>query len=389
MVGEHARPVLLDATDPSAMREAKELRQRPDIRFVAALSQSLDDLFRIDFPFVAPGSPEYEATRHEWLLNRWNGGKVEELGVYALIPWRRTLVHLPDRDAFLRLRTARNKFLISEEEQQRMYGANIGIAGLSVGLSAVTSLTLSGAGAHLRIGDLDSLSIVNLNRLPGSVCDVGSPKTTIAARRIYELDPFAEVEVFERGLELDQLDQFLTGLDVFVEEMDDIHLKIAARFAARRLGVPVVMATDNGDNTFIDVERFDLDPEYPLFHGWVNEEVLNNCPRQPSLAERVRLADAIVGREVTPRTQFSLQSVGTRLPAWPQLGNAAVLSGVAVSYAIRRLVCGQELPSGRYHVSLDACLDPTYSDSDSVEARLTHTREFGQSFELLFGGEIG
>jgi hypothetical protein len=90
---------------------------------------------------------------------------------------------------------------------------------------------------------------------------------------------------------------------------------------------------------------------------------------------------------VTTRTQSSLQAVGTRLPAWPQLGNAATLSGAAVSYVVRRLVCGQEVPSGRYHVSLDASLDPEYSSADAAEARRNHTREFGESFELLFGSE--
>jgi len=363
------------------------LKNSSDTHFVDAFGQALDDLFRLDFPFVATEAPEYAATKFRWLDERWNGGSIDSLGVYAYFPWRRTIVHLPDRDTFQRLRTARNKNLVTEQEQAQMYGATVGIAGLSVGLSALNSLVLAGAAGSLRIGDHDVLSIANLNRLPASVCDVGVPKTEIAERRIYDLDPFAEVEVFDQGLADDNLDRFLRGLNVFVEEMDDIYLKIASRFAARRLGVPVVMATDNGDNSFVDVERYDLEPEYPIFHGRVSESILQSCPRNPSLREKVRLADAIVGRDITPRMQQSLQAVGTRLPAWPQLGNAATLSGVAVSYTVRRIVCGEEMASGRYPISMDYSLDRTYSRSNSVALRKKQTAEFSKSFDVLFGAD--
>ena len=52
-----------------------------------------------------------------------------------------------------------------------------------------------------------------------------------------------------------------------LEEVDDLATKVEIRRHARALGVPVVMVTDDGDNVIVDVERYDLDPGYPLFHG--------------------------------------------------------------------------------------------------------------------------
>ena len=57
----------------------------------------------------------------------------------------------------------------------------------------------------------------------------------------------------------------MAGLDVLVEECDDIAMKALVREVARHHGVPVVM--DTSDRGLLDVERFDQEPERPIFHG--------------------------------------------------------------------------------------------------------------------------
>ncbi|GGX02162.1 hypothetical protein [Streptomyces lomondensis] len=218
-----------------------------------------------------------------------------------------------------------------------------------------------------------------LNRLPSSVCHLGLPKTRICAERVWELNPFQRVETFH-GLTAETIEAFLGNggdrLDLLIEETDDIHMKIHARFAARARRIPVLMATDNGDNTLLDVERFDLEPRRHLFHGAVEENRLRRVPRHPSHAEKVALACLLVGSGITPRMQLSLQQVGTRLTAWPQLGTAAALSGVALAYAARRILTGQLMPSGRYTVDLDALLDAEYQTPRAVDERTRINTEY-------------
>lgn len=350
------------------------------------ISEAVEDLFKINFPFIAINSPEYRKTFRQYLEKF---GDLSNYGVWAVFPWRKIAVHLPNEDDYFVLRTARNKFLITEEEQQKFYDAKIGIAGLSVGSSVLNTIVLSGGGQRMSIADNDTLAITNLNRLFSSVCDLGSNKAIAAARKVYEINPFQKLGVFTDGVTLKNIDEFFgTGderLQLFIEEMDDIKLKIDTRFRARELRIPVVMATDNGDNTIIDVERFDLEPHRPLFHGSVNEKLLTNTSERPSMIEKVRLASAIVGADVTPRTRLSLTLVGSKLPAWPQLGNAANLSGVAVSYVARRILTNEDMPSGRYEVNLDSLIDPNYQDAESIRARESQKQEFVKGFELLFG----
>jgi hypothetical protein len=354
---------------------------------IEAIPDALDDLFKVRFPHLMPGSPEAVATKETWLSTEWTPERTAEQTVWAYFPWKNTLVHLPSADVFFELRTTRNKFLITAEEQEQFYNAKIGIAGMSVGSAVLNALVLSGGGKHLRLADHDTLSITNLNRLFGSVCDLTTPKLTAAMRRAYEINPFAELVAFPEGVQESQLDTFFTEggkLDLFIEEVDDILMKVLTRRKARELGIPVLMATDNGDHTIIDVERFDLEPDRPLFHGRADEALLDTARTDMPMNERVRLAKTVVGSDITPRTQYSLMQVGQTIPSWPQLGNAAILSGAAISYTARRILTGQDMPSGRYTVNFDRDIEPGYTSPESVAERARLTEEFDQGFELIY-----
>ncbi|MRH91685.1 thiamine biosynthesis protein ThiF [Nocardia sp. SYP-A9097] len=280
---------------------------------------------------------------------------------YAVYDWRHTLVELPDPESFWRLRTARNRYLIDEPEQRAWARALIGIAGLSVGSSALTVCALTGA-QRFHLADPDRLGVTNLNRLPASVCDIGTRKTTLARRRVLELDPYASLRMFSDGVTPASADHFLgtapggERLTVLVEEMDDLTAKVDIRRRARRAGIPVVMATDNGDNAIVDIERFDLDPDYPLFHGRAGDLTALSGTALADPRERARIAQHIVGPEITPRTRYSLTEVGRSLQSWPQLGTAATLAGATAAYAARLIACGHALPSGRYRLDLDRAL---------------------------------
>lgn len=375
---------VVDATSAGALNR---LRGRAGIRVVDQFATSVEELFRIDFPHIAPQTIEY-ANTFEAFRHRFFGAPSDELGVWAYVPWRNTLIHLPNAEEFYRLRTARNLFLITDDEQRAFNSACIGIAGLSVGSSILKTIVLSGGPNTIRIADFDHLSISNLNRMVASVCDLGEHKAHIAARAIYEMNPFQELDVFDDGLREEDFETFFLSsrkLDLFIEEIDDLKLKITSRLFARKHQIPVVMATDNGDNTMIDVERFDEEPARPIFHGSLSDVDVTALPDVLSMADRVRLAARIVGSNITPRTQSSLMQVGTRLPAWPQLGNAATLCGTATSYVVRRITTGQSMPSGRYFVSLDAALDPTFDEPSSVNERTGQTADFEAGLRLLFG----
>jgi len=66
-------------------------------------------------------------------------------------------------------------------------------------------------GGTFHLADFDELSLSNLNRLRAGVHEVGLNKTVIAARQMYEIDPYLEIARFPDGLHEDNLDSFLVG----------------------------------------------------------------------------------------------------------------------------------------------------------------------------------
>jgi hypothetical protein len=386
------QPEILPVDDPATPSRIRSLQQEGLVeRYIDALPEAIEDLFKIEFPFIPTNDPTFATTFDQFQNEQWNQELSAQKSVLIYLPWKKTLVRIPRSDIYTRLRTARNRFLITEDEQLKYYAGTVGIAGMSIGSQVLTALTLTGGPSHLRLADFDVLSITNMNRLPGTIADLSQSKLLAAVRRTYEVNPFADLTLFPDGLQDDNLDQFFnqpSKLDVFIEECDNIRMKIISRFKARELGIPVIMSTDNGDNAIIDVERFDLEPNRPLFHGRVDEERLAKTSSSLPLAEKTRLANDIVGPDVVPRMQQSLQAVGSDLPAWPQLGTAAMISGVALSYITRRILTGQSMPSGRYEVHIDGSLDPQWNTPEAVAQRAQEKEEFIEGFNLVFSEEI-
>ncbi|MEU3472647.1 Rv1355c family protein [Rhodococcus sp. NPDC006774] len=294
-------------------------------------------------------------------------GDSEELPRWVHFPWRRTMVRVLGPRGFDRLRLDRNRNKITSEEQARFRDLRVGVVGLSVGHAVAHTLALEGLCGELRLADFDELDLSNLNRVPTSVFDLGVNKAVVAARRIAELDPYLNVQVFADGVTAETLDSFLDGLDLVVEECDSIDTKLLVRHHARARGIPVVMETSDGG--VLDVERFDLEPDRPVFHGLLGElktaDVADLTVEQKSTIAATLLEPS----KLSPRMIASVPEIGRTLSTWPQLGGDVALGGAAVTAAVRAFGRGEPLPSGRRRIDLDALvragLDPA-TDAENV-----------------------
>ncbi len=328
------RPIALDVRCRSERQILANLRADPGIDVLDVVERQRAELGRL----VPP--PD------DTLL--------EEPTRSVYFPWRRMVVHMLGPRAYATLRLDRNRHRITREEQERLGRQRVGVVGLSAGHAAAVTLALEGLCGELRLADPDEVEVSNLNRLPAAVVDVGTNKAVVAARRVAELDPYLPVHVLTSGVDRDNLDEFIAGLDVVVEECDDLGMKLLVREAARRQRVAVVMETS--DRGLLDVERFDLEPERAPFHGLlgdVDADALDSL----STAEKVPYVLAIVDApQGSARGTASLAEIGRTVSTWPQLGSEVTLGGAIVASAVRRLGLGEDLPSGRARVDLERVL---------------------------------
>jgi molybdopterin/thiamine biosynthesis adenylyltransferase len=292
-----------------------------------------------------------------------DGKEMEDFGVWAFYPWNNSLIHILDEKDFIEVRTNRNKHKITQKEQQVLTQKSIGIIGLSVGHSIATTLALERVCGEIRLADFDTLELSNLNRINSRLENIGVNKTIIAARAISEIDPYIKVVIEQNGISESNLSSFLLSpkrIDLLIEVCDGLDIKVLCREFAKKHQIPVVM--DTNDKGMLDIERFDLEPNRPIFHGLAGNltpetlKGLTNEQKIPYILE-------IVGADkISTRLKASMLEVEQSINTWPQLGSSVVLGGAITTDVSRRILLNQLQKSGRFYVDIEEIIN----DSDST-----------------------
>ena len=130
------------------------------------------------------------------------------------------------------------------EGQARLAASRVLVVGAGgLGVPALSYLAGAGVGT-IGIVDDDRLEASNLHRqVMYSARDVGEWKVDLAARRLREIDPTVDVEVFRGILAADTMDEVFDRYDVVLECTDDIRSKYLCSDAAVRTGTPIVFAS--------------------------------------------------------------------------------------------------------------------------------------------------
>jgi molybdopterin/thiamine biosynthesis adenylyltransferase len=328
-------------------------------------------------------SKQQDESKVEFVKNQLALPNSERNANWVFYPWKNEAVRILDEEAFIVCRTSRNQYKIQPSEQYRLHSKTIGVVGLSVGHAIACSIALERICSEIRIADFDTLELTNLNRIRTSLLNLGMSKSEIVYREVKELDPYIKVVCFPQGLNEDNIDEFIGGkssLDLIIEECDSIDIKLLIRERAKSKGVPVVM--EMSDRGMLDIERYDLNPSYPIFHGLVpantNYALLKSLKTSE---EKMPYMLPIVGVEtLSPRMKASLMEIGKTLDTWPQLGSDVLFGGALVTNVSRRLLLGEALSSGRFWLGLDDHFDgakgPELGERSFELRRLTEVRDY-------------
>ncbi|MDP1728043.1 MAG: Rv1355c family protein [Bacteroidota bacterium] len=313
-----------------------------------------------------------EATIERLMQTHLAGQSAEEYGVWVFYPWTKRMVHILDEEEFVFLRTNRNCYKITPEEQKILALKKIGIIGLSVGQSVALTLAMERGFGELRLADFDTLDLSNLNRLRAGLHQIGLSKTIICAREIAETDPFLKVKLFNEGIDENNIDAFFNEggmLDLLIEECDGLDIKILSRYKAKHYRVPVLM--DTSDRGMLDIERFDLEPDRDIIHGLVGEIDVSKL-KDLNMEERIEILLPMVGlNSLSERVKASMIEVSNSISSWPQLASAVVMGGGATAEMSRKILLGQCTVSGRFYIDLDEIIsEPIQNVTQNNDANL-------------------
>ncbi|MGH8763920.1 MAG: ThiF family adenylyltransferase [Nitrosospira sp.] len=170
---------------------------------------------------------------------------------------------------------SRNIGWLTPPEQEKLRHKRVAIAGLG-GVGGVHLLTLCRLGiGKFHLADFDTFDLANFNRQAGAtISTLGLGKLEVMIRQARDINPELELKGFANGVTADNLDDFLEGVDIYVDGLDffAFHARQQVFAACSTKRIPAVTAAPLGMGTavlnflpggmsFNDYFRFDDGPE--------------------------------------------------------------------------------------------------------------------------------
>lgn len=240
---------------------------------------------------------------------------------------------------------------VTQSELKRLRQARIAIAGLGgVGGSHVLTLTRLGIGSF-NLAEFDRFELHNFNRQAGAFMHtIGEPKIDVIAGMARAINPELDLRLFPAGVSLQNLDQFLNGVDLYVDGIDYFAFDIRrAVFAAcRERGIPAITAAPLGMGAALLVfmpGRMSFDDYFQLADQPAPEQALRFLVGlAPSLLHGSYLADP-------SRVRFGDQA-GPSTPMACEL-----CAGIAATQALKLLLGRGRVRAAPHGLHFDAFRD--------------------------------
>ena len=144
---------------------------------------------------------------------------------------------------------SRNLGWVTSEEQSLLRGKRVAIAGMG-GVGGFHLLAMLRLGIEkFNIADFDRFELANFNRQAGAtVSTIGEQKVEVLANLARGINTEADVRQFPEGINEDNLSEFLTGADLYVDGLDFFAFRLRERvfdYCARK-GIPAITVAPLG-----------------------------------------------------------------------------------------------------------------------------------------------
>lgn len=207
----------------------------------------------------------------------------------------------------------RNLGFINHEEQVHLLDSKVALAGAG-GDGGELAITLAQMGVgKFHLADPEVFEVGNLNRQTGaSYKTLGLNKAQVIAEQIKDINPQAEVTVFDAGVNEENIQEFIDGSNLVIDETEFTTPEIGVLIAreARHNSVAVLMAMNVGFGAYvtsfapsgISFEKYlGLDENMPLEQ--IKEQIVplyRWVPHMPSYIDTTILNKVAAGDVKTP-----------------------------------------------------------------------------------------
>lgn len=115
----------------------------------------------------------------------------------------------------------RNLGFLDKTDQETLRRSRVAIAGLGgTGGAQVHALSRLGIGAF-NLADPDTFELANFNRqLGATMSSIGRTKATVMEELVLSINPEADIQLFDSGINPNNIEKFLEGVDLVVDSLD-------------------------------------------------------------------------------------------------------------------------------------------------------------------------
>lgn len=156
---------------------------------------------------------------------------------------------------------SRTELLIGSNGIEKLQNAKVAIFGIGgVGSFVVEGLVRAGIGNFILIDD-DKVCLTNLNRqIIATRKTIGKPKVEVAKERILEINPNANVEIYQEFFMPDSKEILDETINYIVDAVDTVTAKIELVIRANKLNIPIISCMGTGNK--LDPTRFEVTDIY-------------------------------------------------------------------------------------------------------------------------------
>lgn len=156
---------------------------------------------------------------------------------------------------------SRTELLIGKEAGEKLKNAKVAVFGIGgVGSYVVEGLARCGIGKFILI-DNDKVTISNMNRQIIAITDnLGMSKVDAAKKRIWRINPMADVEVRDEFFTPDSEEFLDSTVSYIVDAIDTVTSKIELVLRANKLNIPIISCMGTGNK--LDPTKFEITDIY-------------------------------------------------------------------------------------------------------------------------------
>ena len=156
---------------------------------------------------------------------------------------------------------SRTELLIGKEGIEKLQNAKVAIFGIGgVGSFVVEGLVRAGVGNFILVDD-DKVCLTNLNRqIIATRKTVGKPKVEVAKERILEINPNANVEIYQEFFMPNSNEIIDNTVSYIVDSVDTVTAKIELVVRAEKNDIPIISSMGTGNK--LDPTKFEVTDIY-------------------------------------------------------------------------------------------------------------------------------